>query len=203
MGSPVHLGPLKSYLPNRKVVFQPSFFRVYVKLRGCTHPKELGRNLDVSTVLSDGTLPETNSRSTWKLIFARLVSFSNAIFSGAMLVFRDGKSSLFQKNLTCLSEYIDWSQHCESSGFSALFGAFPPTWDPSSPLKLQAHQTSSGSRCIDSRLAKSSLRCFSWICRSSSSTKSCKMFEAQTKQTERNFSFMAKNNHWFPLIRPY
>ncbi len=27
--------PLKSYLPNRKVVFQPSFFRGYVKLRGC------------------------------------------------------------------------------------------------------------------------------------------------------------------------
>ena len=26
--------PLKSYLPNRKVVFQPPFFRVYVKLRG-------------------------------------------------------------------------------------------------------------------------------------------------------------------------
>ena len=27
--------PLKSYLPNRKVVFQPQFFRGYVKLRGC------------------------------------------------------------------------------------------------------------------------------------------------------------------------
>ena len=26
--------PLKSYLPNRKVLFQPPFFRVYVKLRG-------------------------------------------------------------------------------------------------------------------------------------------------------------------------
>ena len=26
--------PLKSYLPNRKVVFQPPFFRGYVKLRG-------------------------------------------------------------------------------------------------------------------------------------------------------------------------
>ena len=26
---------LKSYLPNRKVVFQPSFFRGYVKLQGC------------------------------------------------------------------------------------------------------------------------------------------------------------------------
>ena len=29
--------PLKSYLPNRKVVFQPPFFRVYVKLRGCVY----------------------------------------------------------------------------------------------------------------------------------------------------------------------
>ncbi len=27
--------PLKSYLPNRKVVFQPPFFRGYVKPRGC------------------------------------------------------------------------------------------------------------------------------------------------------------------------
>ena len=27
--------PLKSYLPNRKVVFQPPFFRGYVKLQGC------------------------------------------------------------------------------------------------------------------------------------------------------------------------
>ena len=27
--------PLKSYLPNRKVVFQRPFFRGYVKLRGC------------------------------------------------------------------------------------------------------------------------------------------------------------------------
>ena len=27
--------PLKSYLPNRRVVFQPSIFRGYVKLRGC------------------------------------------------------------------------------------------------------------------------------------------------------------------------
>ena len=27
--------PLKSFLPNRKVVFQPLFFRGYVKLRGC------------------------------------------------------------------------------------------------------------------------------------------------------------------------
>ena len=27
--------PLKSYRPNEKVVFQPSFFSVYVKLRGC------------------------------------------------------------------------------------------------------------------------------------------------------------------------
>ena len=26
--------PLKSYLPNRKIVFQPSFFRGYVKLPG-------------------------------------------------------------------------------------------------------------------------------------------------------------------------
>ena len=30
--------PLKSYLPNRKVVFQPPFFRGYVKLQGCTPP---------------------------------------------------------------------------------------------------------------------------------------------------------------------
>ena len=29
--------PLKSYLPNRKVVFQRPFFRGYVKLRGCIH----------------------------------------------------------------------------------------------------------------------------------------------------------------------
>ena len=29
--------PLKRYLPNRKVVFQPPFFRGYVKLRGCTY----------------------------------------------------------------------------------------------------------------------------------------------------------------------
>ena len=29
--------PLKSYLPNRKVVFQPPFFRVYVKLWGCIY----------------------------------------------------------------------------------------------------------------------------------------------------------------------
>jgi len=27
--------PLKSYFPNRKVVFQPPFFRDYVKLQGC------------------------------------------------------------------------------------------------------------------------------------------------------------------------
>ena len=26
-----------SYLANRKIVFQPPFFRVYVKLRGCSH----------------------------------------------------------------------------------------------------------------------------------------------------------------------
>ena len=30
--------PLKSYLPNRKIVFQPSFFSGYVKLPGCTLP---------------------------------------------------------------------------------------------------------------------------------------------------------------------
>ena len=32
--------PWKIYLPNRKVVFQPPFFRCYVELRGCTSPKK-------------------------------------------------------------------------------------------------------------------------------------------------------------------
>ncbi len=31
-----NIGPEKLPKPNRKVVFQPPFFRVYVKLQGCT-----------------------------------------------------------------------------------------------------------------------------------------------------------------------
>ena len=49
----INSSPLKSYLPNRKVVFQPSFFRGYVKLPGgrwwfvsnifYVHPRTLGK----------------------------------------------------------------------------------------------------------------------------------------------------------------
>ena len=35
--------PLKSYLPNWKVVFRPAFFRVYVKLRGCNSSKNTAK----------------------------------------------------------------------------------------------------------------------------------------------------------------
>ena len=31
--------PLKSYLPKRKMVFQPSMFKGYLKLRGCTYSR--------------------------------------------------------------------------------------------------------------------------------------------------------------------
>ena len=42
--------PLKSYLPNRKVVFQPSVFKSYgyVKLQGCTSIFFLG--IDIKSV---------------------------------------------------------------------------------------------------------------------------------------------------------
>ena len=42
--------PPKSYHPKRKVVFQPSFFRGYVKLQGCFSPAG-------NIVISGGVLP--------------------------------------------------------------------------------------------------------------------------------------------------
>ena len=62
----------ESYLPNRKVVFQPAFFRGYVKLRGCS-----------GCLVGILTLPETNIALTngWLEYDPFLLGFG--LFSGA------------------------------------------------------------------------------------------------------------------------
>ena len=60
--------PLKSYLPNRKVVFQPSFSRGYVKLQGGNFEQQKSRaNIEFWALKWTGVQKSVMNSSTWKL----------------------------------------------------------------------------------------------------------------------------------------
>ena len=68
--------PLKSYLPNRKVGFQPPLFRGYVKLWGCKRK----RQIDPDPIAQSRNHPKTGyARRVWGEKKGWLQSFSELI----------------------------------------------------------------------------------------------------------------------------
>ena len=92
--------PLKSYLPNRKVVFQPPFFRGYVKLRVCMRDVFFGNLLEVQKV----------SFLLLQGLYTNIPTiFQQGVFGSEIILLRK-LSNLPFVGLSCYSWQTFWSQ---------------------------------------------------------------------------------------------